>query len=607
MRAPFRLDPRGNRAAPLVFKQGAHPPYAVRWYGITSLFGHFRNFIASAIASESVDSRDWMRPLGPNDLLANALRVLGVDPAGKTSLQEGLNRPLWIDFVADTGDDRDVSHAVGRMIFAEYAIREGDADVVLPRGDVLLIGGDTAYPVATADEIQRRVVAPWNEVLREEGRNDGRARVLLGIPGNHDWYDGLDGFGRLFRRRPHADDRPHDAAKVDSRRSHRARTVGLVARQLHLDEVGGFLKLLSDAWKSVSAFFRGSKVARRRNLALDGYEPIQESSFWALPLAKDLDVWGVDRQLGRLDFRQRTFFLDRKHDTGDTRVLFIAPDPAIALGNPHEPGTRMMSACKLSFARDRVFYLSGDMHHYERRPLGASLHVISGGGGAFLHGTRIEGGEAHPAACAYPDAAESRRLVAQVPFRLMFGGAGYLVHVAFAILASVEFSAGLWQLFRLTSLLVAVGIGFALYGIAGHNRDHRVKVLAVTVPFAGVLGFMPWGLVHWIPHVVPLLERDTVAMLAYAFLSAFVFGLYLMVVAIMGLELQQAFTVLGHPGFKHFTRLRLSPDGTIDAWVIGKDDPLADHGPWLIDRFTWTGARPTQDAARATRASKPGA
>ena len=605
MRAPVRLEPRGDRAAPLVFKQGAHPPYAVRWYGITSLFGHFRNFIASAIASESVDSRDWMRPLGPSDLLANALRVLRIDPTGKTSLQQALDRPLWIDFVADTGDDHDVSQAVGRMIFAEYTVREGEEDVALPRGDVLLIGGDTAYPVATADEIQRRVVAPWNELLRAEGTNDGRTRVLLGIPGNHDWYDGLDGFGRLFRRRPHAEERMHEAAQADSRRSHHTRTAGLVARQLHLDEVGGFFKLLSDATKSVSAFFRGTKVARRRHLALVGYEAIQESSFWALPLAKDLDVWGVDRQLGRLDFRQRSYFLDRKKETGGARVLFIAPDPAIALGDPNEPGTRMLSACKLSFARDRVFYLSGDMHHYERRPLGASLHVISGGGGAFLHGTRIEGGEVHPAACAYPDATESRRLVAQVPFRLMFGGAGYLVHVAFALLASLEFSAGLWQLFRATSVLVTIGIGFALYGIAVHNRAHRAKVLAVTAPFAVVLGFMPWGLVHWFPHIVTRFERDTVAMIVCAFLSAFVFGVYLVVVAFTGLELQQAFTVLGHPGFKHFVRLRLSPDGTIDAWVVGKDDPLAAHGPWLIDRFSWNGvARATADAAPANPAAK---
>ena len=67
--------------------------------------------------------------------------------------------------------------------------------------------------------------------------------------------------------------------------------------------------------------------------------------------------------------------------------------------------------------------------------------------------------------------------------------------------------------------------------------------------------------------------------------------------------------MLGHPGFKHFVRLRLSPDGTIDAWVVGKDDPLCNHMPWLIDRFTWNGARTahrgsTPDAASATRVSK---
>ena len=211
MRAPLRLEPRGPRAAPRGFKHGAHPPYAVRWYGITSLFGHFRNFISSAIASESVDSRDWMRPLPPEDLLGHALRVLGIDPAGKTSLQQALGRPLWIDFVADTGDDRDVSQAVGRMLFAEYTVRDvvgvWTTDLALPRGDVLLFGGDTAYPVATADEILRRVVAPWNEVLHEVGASDGKTRVLLGIPGNHDWYDGLDGFGRLFRRQPHGVER----------------------------------------------------------------------------------------------------------------------------------------------------------------------------------------------------------------------------------------------------------------------------------------------------------------------------------------------------------------------------------------------------------------
>src|SRR5262249_20341427 len=152
-----------------------------------------RNFIARAIASESVDSRDWMRPLAPTELLKGVIAVLGGDGAA-ASLVEAVGRPLWIDFVADTGDDRDVSHGVGRMVVATYV----EGGTTLPRGEILLFGGDTAYPVATADEINKRLVQPWNEAFREAegspGPKPGRGprRVLLGIPGNHDWYDGLD-------------------------------------------------------------------------------------------------------------------------------------------------------------------------------------------------------------------------------------------------------------------------------------------------------------------------------------------------------------------------------------------------------------------------------
>ena len=236
------LEPRGDRRAPLVFKEGAHAPYAIRWYGATSLFGHFRNLVSSAIASESIDSRDWMRALDAREMLENVARVLGVPPRG--TLLESLDRPLWIDFVADTGDDRDVSRAVGRMLFDEYSARDGDGALTLPRGDILLFGGDTAYPVATADEIHRRVVQPWNEVLRERPDTRARPRVLLGIPGNHDWYDGLDGFARFFRREvdmadaaaestalgPAVGPRPESRSKRPIRRG-----VGLAVRRLHLD------------------------------------------------------------------------------------------------------------------------------------------------------------------------------------------------------------------------------------------------------------------------------------------------------------------------------------------------------------------------------------
>jgi hypothetical protein len=625
---PRRLEPRGDRAGPLIFKQGAHPPYAIRWYGATSLFGHFRNLVATAIASESVDSRDWMRPLDPDEMLAAVTRVLKIDNKG--TLLESLGRPLWIDWVADTGDDHDVSQAVGRMIFAEYACDEHAGTTVLPRGDVLLFGGDIAYPVATADEIYRRVVKPWNEVLRERivamktisphAKRD-RPRVLLAIPGNHDWYDGLDGFARLFRHAaesparlrgdPHRASDPVDASGIASdagghvaahddemlraRLGHlRDRNVGLVARSLHLDEVGGTLKMIRDAARAIRAFWRGTKVDRRRRLTLEGYESVQESSYWALPLAPGVDLWGVDRQLGRLDFRQRAYFHSRRRTIkGDAGIWLVAPDPAIAFGEHWDFGERMLRACDLSLDRDRVLYQCGDLHQYERRVVKRSLHVIAGGGGAFLHGTRTVPDPA-PAAAAYPNATITRRLALEVPLKLMLGRAGYLVHIAAALVASIELGVG-WharQRFVWVSVLASAAIVWMLYVIAGHQRAHPRRVLAVAIPFGAALGLLPMALslpLRAAAHLVPLLGRDTIVTVVDAFAGAFVFGLFLAVCALGGLEMQQAFTVLGHPGFKHFVRMRVLPDGTIDAWVIGKDDPLANEGPWLIDRFTWNG------------------
>jgi hypothetical protein len=55
----------------------------------------------------------------------------------------------------------------------------------------------------------------------------------------------------------------------------------------------------------------------------------------------------------------------------------------------------------------------------------------------------------------------------------------------------------------------------------------------------------------------------------------------------VGLEHHQGFAALGHPGFRHFVRLCVDPSGRIEAFVIGKDDPLGEGPPVLVDRFAW--------------------
>jgi hypothetical protein len=87
---------------------------------------------------------------------------------------------------------------------------------------------------------------------------------------------------------------------------------------------------------------------------------------------------------------------------------------------------------------------------------------------------------------------------------------------------------------------------------------------------------------------LPAMAGDPAVLVATAFAGSAIFGLYLMILAALGLEHQQAFTVLGHPGFKHFVRLRVHPDGRVEGWAIGKDDTLADSPPLLIDKWEWS-------------------
>ena len=196
---PLALFPRGDEPSPMAFRRGSREPYGIRWFGSTALLGHLRHLTAERLATGQIDTRDWMRAQPPAGLLREVARVLEAQGEGDT-LVERLGRDVWIDFVADTGDDSEVSAAVAGMVFAEYELQDGSGRV-LPRGDLLIFGGDTAYPLSSAPEIARRLTHPWNQVLARLSP-PARARAMLAIPGNHDWYDGLDGFARLFRRDP---------------------------------------------------------------------------------------------------------------------------------------------------------------------------------------------------------------------------------------------------------------------------------------------------------------------------------------------------------------------------------------------------------------------
>jgi len=594
--APLPLFPRGNPPSPMAFRRGSTKPYGIRWFGSTALLGHLRHLTAERLASAQLDTRDWMRAQTPGDLLREAARVLQAGGEGGT-LAERLGREVWIDYVADTGDDSEISAAVAGMVFAEYALQDGSGRV-LPRGDLLIFGGDTAYPLSSAPEIARRLTHPWNQVLARQGP-PSRARVMLAIPGNHDWYDGLDGFARLFRRDPlreRADrgDNPELITQLQLAESadpaESGRALGRVYRQLHLDEIAGSFKLAEQALSEAYAVLTGRKVKRISRLWLIGYRAVQEASYWLLPLAPGLDLWGVDRHLRTMDFRQRLFFADRLTAAPDSRRILVSPDPAIAMGEPNTPGRKILKACGLALNRDPTCYLTGDSHHYERREIGPSMHVIAGGGGSFVHGTRVHRhARGRKPACAFPDAKTSRRLAFSVPFQLVLGTAGLLPHVGCAALAALQF----WMFSTsplagwLTTAVVAAVSVFFMYQAVVKRRERPWATLAVALAHGPLLAAAPIGVGWLLMRAMPAVASGLVDVAAMALVGPLVIGHFLLALVMTGLEHHHAYAVLGHPGYKFFVRLRVSPEGRVEAWTIGKEDTLGEGPPLLIDRFEW--------------------
>ncbi len=102
---------------------------------------------------------------------------------------------LWIDFVADLGDGFDSTYAVASLLGRKRLRLAGDGSE-LPRGRVLVMGGDQVYPSPTREDYENRFRGPYAAAL--PWAPPGSGPDLFAIPGNHDWYDGLTNFVRFF-------------------------------------------------------------------------------------------------------------------------------------------------------------------------------------------------------------------------------------------------------------------------------------------------------------------------------------------------------------------------------------------------------------------------
>ena len=125
------------------------------------------------------------------------------------------DKPFWVDFVADLGDGFDSTYSIAYLVAADKLYGKGPAkDGIagikgLPTGQELrrpaLFGGDQIYlgrrGKPTISALSSRTI--WRLPAPPEGP-DGNvppaSRHVFAIPGNHDWYDGLNAFDDQFCR-----------------------------------------------------------------------------------------------------------------------------------------------------------------------------------------------------------------------------------------------------------------------------------------------------------------------------------------------------------------------------------------------------------------------
>ncbi|XP_028099327.1 uncharacterized protein LOC114298511 isoform X4 [Camellia sinensis] len=126
---------------------------------------------------------------------------------------------MWFDFIADTGDGGNSSYTVAKLLAQpSIQLHSGDKVLDLPRGNLLLIGGDLAYPNPSAFSYEKRFFCPFEYALqppswyKEEHVAVNKPELPCGvselkqydgpqcfvIPGNHDWFDGLQTFIRYI-------------------------------------------------------------------------------------------------------------------------------------------------------------------------------------------------------------------------------------------------------------------------------------------------------------------------------------------------------------------------------------------------------------------------
>ncbi|KAI7737497.1 hypothetical protein M8C21_020982, partial [Ambrosia artemisiifolia] len=504
-------------------------------------------------------------------------------------------KEFWFDFMADTCDGGNSSYSVARLL-AQPSLdaRMNDDLIPLPRGNLLLIGGDLAYPNPSTENYEKRFFYPFEEALQPPSwynkkhlavnkpelpigffdlrQYDGPQSFV--IPGNHDWFDGLQTFMR---------------------------------------------HICQKSW-------------------LGGWFMPQKKSYFALQLPKGWWVFGLDVALHNdIDSFQFKFFSelirDKVKESDSVIVMTHAPNWILDSywNNENDETGKNVSHLICDYLNGRCkLRIAGDLHHYMRHsrvqsenPAMVQHLLVNGCGGAFLHPTHVFGNlikaynSTYETKAAYPSFQDSRKIALDniLLFRKenwqfdFIGGSIYFI---------LTFS--MFPLCKLDHILQDDTI-------SGHTNNFFSAVWDAFMYMVGYHSLYEWyqtveneyipdpmvraRIEQWtfglyptcikylmsafdVPEVMVVtrtnickngmasLSRGS-AILYYASVfpyfwvlstpvASLVFGMYLYIcINWLHLHFDEAFSSLRNPDYKSFTRLHIKEDGNLEVFTLAVD------------------------------------
>lgn len=397
-----------------------------------------KHSFSSTMLSSDVRTRhpsDRQRPgrdsLAPLERSAARRSASAEQPRSRSSRARGapvLNSPRTTEDLQQCDDDTDVLTPLSatistsrRFLFGSPSAMEESPSVDLPRGAFVLNGGDLAYPNPTDETYEQRLFSPYRDALgpcpklrasmqtSKESfveRQTRRAGVGGEVEGDEDVAVirtlSTDAALDHFSQRAARAQKPTTSEKEQSDDN----AVVLHSTPFLLSIPG------NHDWIDGLTTFRNYIIGKSW---LGGWFLPQRSSYFVVELPGNWFFLCLDAGLSNdIDTEQLAYFMDvieRRMDALSC-VALCSHEPVWIYDSYHlrkeeTVEKRMYKLCRKLGRRLRM-RLCGDVHNYSRHVAAddAPMLVVSGGGGAFLHGPRttpvVHLGHHYTSACSFP-------------------------------------------------------------------------------------------------------------------------------------------------------------------------------------------------------------